>query len=367
MRAESSPRHRNDYHDRRGSCSQRLMMDCGVVVHEGPESLQSVVSLRGGDQFVDPDHVRFLKAQARDCYETDEFIFVHACYDLNKPMAEQSNTTPVGVRPAGHDEAPSVGEDGDCGSYSPDERRTPGPGVLEGDRHRRGQGRMAHGPRGQIGPDPPGEPARGDEGSRRVRERPVRTSTREFCCGTRRRRPVGSRRPWLLASGICRPPIRHATVFPPRLTGPSSAVARTGAPSPRIIPSDFRPEREPDLTLPGTGAYYWVPVPTGPGHHRDLLTSRDAGLNPDVGHTELWLFVLDRLAIARGKDRRRLRLRFEDRYAGLPRGRVTRPSGTSLILHGRNGPLIHRRSVVAERFDLAPSRMRFVYDEHANG
>ena len=105
-------------------------------------------------------------------------------------------------------------------------------------------------------------------------------------------------------------------------------------------------------------------MPTGPGHHRELLTSRDAGLDPDVGHTGLWLFVLDRLAIARGKDRRRLRLRFEDRYAGLPRGRVTRPSGTSLILHGRDAPLIHRRSVVAERFDLAPGRMRFVYDEH---
>jgi hypothetical protein len=57
----------------------------------------------------------------------------------------------------------------------------------------------------------------------------VRTSTRGFCCGARRRRPVGSRRPGLLASGICRPPIRPATVVPPRLTGPSSAVAQTGA------------------------------------------------------------------------------------------------------------------------------------------
>src|SRR3954463_16661156 len=109
--------------------------------------------------------------------------------------------------------------------------------------------------------------------------------------------------------------------------------------------------------MPGTGAYYWVPVPADPGHHWVVYTSRDAGLDPDVGHTELWLLVLDRLAIAWGQDRRRMRLRFEGRYAGLPRGRVTRPSGTYLILHGRDAPLIHWRSILAKRFDLAPGRM----------
>ena len=40
--------------------------------------------------------------------------------------------------------------------------------------------------------------------------------------------------------------------------------------------------------MPGTGAYYWLPVPTDPGHHWVVYTSRDAGLDPDVGHTELW-------------------------------------------------------------------------------
>ncbi len=58
----------------------------------GEETLKSY-PYRGGDEFIDRDHVRFLKSQARDYYETDEFIFVHASYDPNKQMAEQSNTT----------------------------------------------------------------------------------------------------------------------------------------------------------------------------------------------------------------------------------------------------------------------------------
>jgi serine/threonine protein phosphatase 1 len=58
----------------------------------GEETLKSY-PYRGGDKFIDPDHVRFLKANARDYYETGEFIFVHASYDPDKPMAEQSSNT----------------------------------------------------------------------------------------------------------------------------------------------------------------------------------------------------------------------------------------------------------------------------------
>ena len=112
--------------------------------------------------------------------------------------------------------------------------------------------------------------------------------------------------------------------------------------------------------MPGTGAYYWVPLPTDPGHHWVGYPSRDAGLDPDVGHTELWLSVLDQLAIAWGKDRASLRRRLQDRYAGLPRGRVTHPSRPYLILHGRDAPLIHWRSVVAIRFDL-PRRIDHIH------
>lgn len=58
----------------------------------GEETLKSY-PYRGGDEFIDREHVRFLKARARDYHETDEFIFVHASYDPNKPMGQQSNTT----------------------------------------------------------------------------------------------------------------------------------------------------------------------------------------------------------------------------------------------------------------------------------
>ena len=58
----------------------------------GEETLKSY-PYRGGDEFIDREHVRFLKTQARDYYELDKFIFVHASYDPNKPMPQQSNTT----------------------------------------------------------------------------------------------------------------------------------------------------------------------------------------------------------------------------------------------------------------------------------
>jgi len=91
-----------------------------------------------------------------------------------------------------------------------------------------------------------------------------------------------------------------------------------------------------------------------------VYTSRDAGLDPDVGHVQLWLSVLDRLAIAWGKDRTLLRRRLEDRYAGLPRGRVTHPSRPYMILHGRDAPLIEWQGVVAIRFDL-PRRIDHIH------
>jgi serine/threonine protein phosphatase 1 len=50
----------------------------------GDATLKSYL-YRGGDDFIDRDHVRFLKSQARDYYETDEFIFVHASHSPNKP------------------------------------------------------------------------------------------------------------------------------------------------------------------------------------------------------------------------------------------------------------------------------------------
>jgi serine/threonine protein phosphatase 1 len=58
----------------------------------GEETLKSY-GCRGGDKLIDPDHVRFFKVNARDYYETGEFIFVHASYDPDKPMTHQTNST----------------------------------------------------------------------------------------------------------------------------------------------------------------------------------------------------------------------------------------------------------------------------------
>jgi serine/threonine protein phosphatase 1 len=58
----------------------------------GLETLNSY-PYHGGDDIIDPEHVRFLKDNARGYHETDDFIFVHASYDPNKPMSEHSSTT----------------------------------------------------------------------------------------------------------------------------------------------------------------------------------------------------------------------------------------------------------------------------------
>jgi serine/threonine protein phosphatase 1 len=58
----------------------------------GEETLRSY-PYRGGNEFIEREHIRFLKVNARDYYETDDFIFVHASYDPNNPMTAQSNTT----------------------------------------------------------------------------------------------------------------------------------------------------------------------------------------------------------------------------------------------------------------------------------
>ncbi len=58
----------------------------------GDQTLRSYAN-GGGDAVIDPSHVRFLKTHARDYFEADEFIFVHASYDPDKPVTEQSNTT----------------------------------------------------------------------------------------------------------------------------------------------------------------------------------------------------------------------------------------------------------------------------------
>ena len=48
---------------------------------------------RDDQELIDPDHLRFLRTRCRDYFETDRFIFVHANYDPNRSMPEQSGHT----------------------------------------------------------------------------------------------------------------------------------------------------------------------------------------------------------------------------------------------------------------------------------
>jgi serine/threonine protein phosphatase 1 len=64
---------------------------CGL--NSGYEETLNSYPYRGGDEFIDSIHVQFLKANCRDFHGHDDFIFVHAFYDPNKPMAQQSRST----------------------------------------------------------------------------------------------------------------------------------------------------------------------------------------------------------------------------------------------------------------------------------
>jgi hypothetical protein len=112
------------------------------------------------------------------------------------------------------------------------------------------------------------------------------------------------------------------------------------------------------------GGYYWFPGPNGETVTWEVLTCHELGFDAEVGHIDLWPSVLDRLATAWGKDKRLLRILMNNHYTGLPRGRVTRPKGTFLILHGRDAPVADWERRVIQRFDLDRRSVRAVFDEH---
>lgn len=112
------------------------------------------------------------------------------------------------------------------------------------------------------------------------------------------------------------------------------------------------------------GGFYWLPTPTGVGTAWAVLTCHDLGHGPDVGHVDLWPAVVDRLAVACGRDAVTLRRRLIDRYTGLPRGRVTRPGRVCLILHGDDAPVPDWRERLIGGFRLGGRPHRFLFDEH---
>ena len=115
---------------------------------------------------------------------------------------------------------------------------------------------------------------------------------------------------------------------------------------------------------PLTGGYYWFPTQPGGSVVWEVLTCHDLGFGPDDGHFDMWPSVIDRLAAAWQRDRRRLRDLLTRHCYGLPRGRVTRPDRRFLLLHGNDAPVADWLGRVIERFNLDGRAVRPLYDEH---
>jgi len=128
------------------------------------------------------------------------------------------------------------------------------------------------------------------------------------------------------------------------------------------------PARPPSKAGPFTGGFYWLPTPTsGPTASAtwSVVTSRDLGCEPDAGHdADLWPLLLDLLADAWGRDRKSFHRRLRQCYTGLPRGRVTRPGRTFLVLHGDDAPISGWEDLVVEKCQLGSSRFTMIFDEH---
>ena len=112
------------------------------------------------------------------------------------------------------------------------------------------------------------------------------------------------------------------------------------------------------------GAYYWLPRPGGPGPTWDLITCHDLGRGAAVGHAALWPVVAGRLAEAWGRTPATLARRLRDHHAGLPRGRVTRVRGVSLVHHGGDAPSPGGLDEIEARFGLRGRPVRRLLDDH---
>ena len=124
---------------------------------------------------------------------------------------------------------------------------------------------------------------------------------------------------------------------------------RTGA-EPRVVPRD--------------GGYYWIPSQGRGALTWDVISCHELGLDAGIGHADFWPAVIDRLATTWDKDERALQRLLKDRYYGLPRGRVTRPGGRFLILHGADSPPSDWLEQVIRRFGLERRSVKVLFDEH---
>lgn len=144
-------------------------------------------------------------------------------------------------------------------------------------------------------------------------------------------------------------------------------------------PGDFSPaeletpQTTPDLPAtdqgrgakPFRGGYYWLPAPSAGGITWSVVSCRDLGCGADAGHdADLWPRLMVPLAAAWGKDAQSLKKKLALSYTGLPRGRVTRPDKTFLVLHGKDSPIPMWEQLVIESFRLSDRKVKFLFDEH---
>ena len=118
-------------------------------------------------------------------------------------------------------------------------------------------------------------------------------------------------------------------------------------------------------TKPFTGGYYWLPRPTLGGITWSVVTCRDLGCGRDDGHdAELWPRLMSPLADAWDKDALVLKRKLALCYTALPRGRVTRPEKTFLVLHGNDSPTSGWEALVIAGFRLTGRTVKFIFDGH---
>ena len=128
-------------------------------------------------------------------------------------------------------------------------------------------------------------------------------------------------------------------------------------------PATSRPCRQPL-----TGAYYWLPVPAAGAIFWELVACHDLERGGLAGHRALWPAVLERLAVAWDLDAARLVRDELGRYAGLPRGRVSRWGRRHYVNHGGDTPRADGIAVVRRRFHLDDgdrgARLVVALDDH---
>ena len=113
-----------------------------------------------------------------------------------------------------------------------------------------------------------------------------------------------------------------------------------------------------------TGGYFWFPAPRDGQVGWSVLTCHDLGFDDTESHSDMWPSVIERLACAWGREVAPLRKRLELCCYGLPRGRITRPGGRFLLIHGDDAPVSDWRARVLRRFQLNRRSVGLCYTEH---